>query len=55
MKTIICPKYGSPDVLQLREVSKPVPQEGEVLIKIHVASLNSRDLHLLQAKPFLSD
>ena len=51
MKAIICPRYGSPDVLQLREVVKPVPQEDEVLIKIHAASLNSRDLHMLRAKP----
>lgn len=52
MKAIICPKYGSPDVLQLRETAKPVPQEGEVLIKIHAASLNSRDLRMLRANPF---
>lgn len=51
MKAIICPKYGSPDVLQLREVVKPVPQEDEVLIQIHAASLNSRDLRMLRAKP----
>ncbi len=52
MKAIICPRYGSPDVLKLREVEKPVPQEDEVLIEIHAASLNSRDLRILQAKPF---
>ena len=52
MKAIICPKYGSPDVLQLREVVKPVPQEEEVLIEIHAASLNSRDLRMLRANPF---
>ena len=52
MKAIICPKYGSPDVLQLREVVKPVPQEEEVLIQIHAASLNSRDLRMLRANPF---
>ena len=52
MKAIICPKYGSPDVLQLQEVVKPVPQEDEVLIQIHAASLNSRDLRFLRAKPF---
>jgi NADPH:quinone reductase-like Zn-dependent oxidoreductase len=52
MKAIICPKYGSPDVLQFREVMKPVPQEDEVLIQIHAASLNSRDLRMLQANPF---
>jgi NADPH:quinone reductase-like Zn-dependent oxidoreductase len=52
MKAIICPKYGSPDVLQLREIVKPVPQEDEVLIQIHAASLNSRDLRMLRANPF---
>ncbi|GAP13577.1 NADPH:quinone reductase [Longilinea arvoryzae] len=52
LKAIICPRYGSPDVLQLREVEKPVPQEDEVLIKIQAASINSRDLHFLRAKPF---
>jgi NADPH:quinone reductase-like Zn-dependent oxidoreductase len=52
MKAIICSKYGSPNVLQLREVSKPVPQEDEVLIQIHAASLNSRDLRMLRANPF---
>ena len=52
MKAIICPKYGSPDVLQLLEVAKPVPQEDEVLIQIHAASLNSRDLRMLRARPF---
>ena len=52
MKAIICPRYGSPDVLQLREVEKPVPQADEVLIQIHAASLNSRDLRMLRANPF---
>ena len=52
MKAIICPKYGSPDVLQLREVVKPIPQEDEVLIQIHAAYLNSRDLRMLRANPF---
>ncbi|MRS04145.1 NAD(P)-dependent alcohol dehydrogenase, partial [bacterium] len=52
MKAIICPRYGSPDVLQLREVVKPVPLADEVLIQIHAASLNSRDLRMLRANPF---
>jgi NADPH:quinone reductase-like Zn-dependent oxidoreductase len=52
MKAMICPKYGSPDVLRLQQVLKPVPQEGEVLIRIHAASLNSRDLRMLRANPF---
>lgn len=52
IKAVICPRYGSPDVLQLREIEKPVPQEDEVLIQIHAASLNSRDLRMLRANPF---
>ncbi len=52
MKAIICSRYGSPDVLRLREVEKPSPQEDEVLIQIHAASLNSRDLRMLRANPF---
>jgi NADPH:quinone reductase-like Zn-dependent oxidoreductase len=53
MKAIICPRYGSPNVLQLCEVEKPTPQGDEVLIKIHAASLNSRDLRIMRANPFI--
>jgi NADPH:quinone reductase-like Zn-dependent oxidoreductase len=53
VKAIICPRYGSPDVLQLREVEKPSPLADEVLIKIHAASLNSRDLRILRANPII--
>jgi NADPH:quinone reductase-like Zn-dependent oxidoreductase len=52
MKAIICPKYGSPEVLQLQEIEKPVAQEDEVLIKIHAASINARDWRLMRAEPF---
>jgi NADPH:quinone reductase-like Zn-dependent oxidoreductase len=52
MKAIICTKYGSPDVLHLQEVEKPAPKDDEVLIKIHAASINSRDLRMMRAKPF---
>lgn len=52
MKAIICRKYGSPDVLQLQEVPKHAPQDGEVLIKIHAASINSRDWRQMRANPF---
>lgn len=53
MKAIICSRYGSPDVLQLREVEKPTPQVDEVLIKIHSSSINSRDLRIMRANPFI--
>ena len=53
MKAIVYTKYGSPDVLQFREVAKPAPKEGEVLVKVHAASVNAADLHLLRGTPFL--
>ncbi|MHB8054068.1 MAG: NAD(P)-dependent alcohol dehydrogenase [Candidatus Aminicenantales bacterium] len=53
MKAIVYTKYGSPDVLRLEEVEKPVPGDNEVLIKVQAASLNSYDDHLLRADPFL--
>jgi NADPH:quinone reductase-like Zn-dependent oxidoreductase len=52
MKAIVCTKYGSPDVLQLQEVAKPAPKDDEVLVKIHAASINSRDWRMMRAKPF---
>jgi NADPH:quinone reductase-like Zn-dependent oxidoreductase len=48
MKAVVCLKYGSPDVLQLKEVAKPTPKEDEVLVKIYAASLNAADLETLR-------
>ena len=53
MKAIVCTKYGPPDVLQLQEVAKPTPREDEVLVKVHAASVNAYDWHLLTADIFL--
>ena len=53
MKAILFTKYGSPDVLQLREVETPTPGEDQVLVKVHAASANPLDWHRMRAKPFL--
>jgi NADPH:quinone reductase-like Zn-dependent oxidoreductase len=53
MKAIVYTQYGSPDVLQLKEVERPALRENEVLIKVHAASLNAADWHYLRGAPFL--
>ena len=53
MKAILHEKYGSPDVLQLKDVEKPAPKDDEVLIKIYAASVNQYDWHFLTADIFL--
>ena len=53
MKAIVNTQYGSPDVLQLKEIERPTPTDDEVLVKVYAVSVNSADLHLLRADPFL--
>ena len=48
MKAIVFTKYGTPDVLELKEIDKPVPKGNEVLIKVFAVSINDWDLGLLQ-------
>ncbi len=52
MQAMIWTAYGPPDVLQLQEVEKPAPEDNEVLIKIHAASINSWDWELLRGTPY---
>jgi NADPH:quinone reductase-like Zn-dependent oxidoreductase len=51
MKAIVHYKYGSPDVLQMRELPKPVPADDEILVRVHAVSVNRSDWEGLTGKP----
>lgn len=52
MKAAISEKYGSPDVIKIKKVEKPVPKDNEILIKVHATTVNRTDCAILRAKPF---
>jgi NADPH:quinone reductase-like Zn-dependent oxidoreductase len=54
MKAIVCTKYGPPEVLQLKEVEKPVPGNNEVLIRVYAAAVNATDPVFRKGEPFIS-
>ena len=54
MKAIVQDRYGSPDVLQLQEVDRPVAGEHEVLVRVHAASVNALDWHVMRGDPYLA-
>jgi NADPH:quinone reductase-like Zn-dependent oxidoreductase len=51
MRAIVYARYGLPDVLQLKEVEKPIPKDDEVLVEVHAVSINDWDWGLLQGVP----
>jgi len=54
MKAIVYTEYGSPDVLQFKEVETPTTGDNEVLVKVYAASANPADWHTMRAEPFLA-
>ena len=52
MKAILHTRYGSPDLLEFKEVEKPAPKEDQVLIKVHAASINAIEYRTMRANPF---
>jgi len=53
MKAIVYYKYGSPDVLQLQEVDKPVVNDDDVLVRVRAASANPYDWHFMTGRPYI--
>jgi NADPH:quinone reductase-like Zn-dependent oxidoreductase len=53
MKAIVQMRYGSPDVLQLKDIDKPAADDDEVLIRVHAAAVNIGDWHLLTGVPYV--
>ena len=54
MKAIVYTEYGPPDVLQLKEVEKPTPKDGQVLIRVHASSVNFNNIANVKGKPFIA-
>ena len=55
MKAVVYDEYGPPEVLKLREVDMPVPQDDEVLVRVHAASVNQWDWDFVRANPSWCD
>lgn len=54
MKAIVQDRYGSSDVLELREVDRPVPAAGEVLVRVRASSVNAADWHVMRGDPYFA-
>lgn len=53
MKAMVYRRYGGPEVLELADVARPTPGDGEVLVKVHASSINAADYRMMRADPFL--
>lgn len=54
MKAMVSDRYGGPEVMELRELPKPSPRAGEVLIKVHATCVNTADWRTMRADPFIA-
>lgn len=53
MKAIVARCYGSPEVLKVEDIEKPVPADGQVLVKVHAAAVNPLDFHYMHGTPYI--
>jgi NADPH:quinone reductase-like Zn-dependent oxidoreductase len=54
MKAIVYHNFGSPDVLRLEEIEKPVPNDNQILIRVRAASVNPLDWHYMEGMPYIA-
>lgn len=54
MQALLQDKYGSPDVLRIAHIPKPVPEPGQVVVRVQASSVNARDWHLMRGGPKLA-
>ncbi|MEU3910192.1 NAD(P)-dependent alcohol dehydrogenase [Streptomyces sp. NPDC029721] len=54
MKAIVQDRYGSSDVLEFKELDRPAPRDGEVLVRVRAASVNARDWHVMRGDPYVA-
>src|SRR5262249_20288568 len=53
MKAIAQDRYGAPELLELRDIQKPVAGPHELLVRVHAASVNARDWHIMRGDPYI--
>lgn len=54
MKAVVYTQYGSPDVLEIKEIETPVPSDHQIRVKVYASTASSTDSHFRQAKPFIT-